>query len=148
MWFAVAQTERVNVVNGVVHDVGVAVPGLGVGGVDGGEAGGVGGGPAALIAVFAGGKIVEAGDGILALAGEGRIAGAGLRVRFAERGVGSAVRNRAVRCGDEAGDAEVVGVMIVDPCSRIDSCAACGQGHRIWRRSLSVRGCIFWPVGA
>ena len=42
---AVDQGER------VVEDIGVAVPGLGVGGVDGGEAGGVGLVPAALVGV-------------------------------------------------------------------------------------------------
>ena len=70
------ETCRVNVLERVVEDVGVAVPGLGVGGVDGGEAGGVWGGPAALDAVFAGGEVVEAGDGVLALGGEGGVEGA------------------------------------------------------------------------
>ena len=42
-----------------VADVGVAVPGLGVHGVDGGEASGVGGRPASLDAVLARGKVVD-----------------------------------------------------------------------------------------
>ena len=92
-WTVVAleaiEAERIDAVQRVINDVGVAVPGLGVGGVDGGEAGGVGGRPAALIAVLAGGKIVEASDGVLALAGEGWVGGAGLGMRLAEWGVGA-----------------------------------------------------------
>jgi hypothetical protein len=58
----------------IIHDVGVAVPGLGVGGVDGGEAGGVGGRPAALDAVFAEWEVVHAvAEGAVVLPGEGNV---------------------------------------------------------------------------
>jgi hypothetical protein len=93
-----AQPAGVDAVEGVVEDVGVAVPGLGVHGVDGGEASGVGGRPAALDAVLAGGKIVKARDGVLIHAGEREVRGTGLRVRFAEGCVGPIVVHGAAGC--------------------------------------------------
>ncbi len=65
------QARGVDVVDGVVQSVGVAVPGLGFHGVDGGEASGVGGHPAGeLGSVLAELRVVEGGLGVAFVAGE------------------------------------------------------------------------------
>src|SRR2546425_483105 len=87
---AITEATGVDEVDGVVEDIGVAVPGLGVGGVDGGEAGGVGGSPTALHGVFAEKEIVASGHGVRVLTGERNIGRAGLGIGLAERRISDA----------------------------------------------------------
>jgi hypothetical protein len=57
----VAQAEGIHEAEGSVEGVGVAVPGLGIGGVGGGETGGIGRGPAASEGIeFSGSEVVKA----------------------------------------------------------------------------------------
>src|SRR6266704_2091581 len=97
----------------MVQDISIAVPGLGVGGVDGGEAGGVGRRPAALNGILASEEVVIARNGVLILAGAGEVGGTGLSVGFAEGRVRRGGENRARRGGSQSGAAEPLGVAIV-----------------------------------
>jgi hypothetical protein len=63
-----------------IINIRVAVPGLGVGGIDGGEPGGVGGRPAALCAILASREIVEVRYGVLIHTCEVQVRGARLRI--------------------------------------------------------------------
>ena len=73
-------------VKGVVSNVGITVPGLGIGWIGGGEAGGVGVHPAAELGrVLAEPGVVERGFGVALVAGEFVGAGPGVaRVKLAE----------------------------------------------------------------
>jgi len=76
-------TQRIDQSRRIVGDVGVTVPGLGIGEVDGGEAVGVGGDPATeLGGILAKLGVVEIGFGVALVAGEFVVIYSGLLIPF------------------------------------------------------------------